>query len=83
MVELALQISTTSISGRRRIHVVQSMLDTSNSSGLVYELVLWVTGRLTCFAKMFYRQCLQRYPLKWSSTTAGKCAFDTKSVVYA
>ena len=32
----------------------------------------WVSGRFTCCALMPYIQCLQQFPLKWSSITVGK-----------
>jgi len=83
MVERALQISTTSISMKGRTYVVQYMIGTSCRSGLVCELVLWVTGRFTYFSTMSYRVCWQGFTLKWSSTSAGTCTFGSKSMVYA
>ena len=57
LVGMVSQTSTINISGRRRIHAVQSMLNTRYSSRLKCRLVLWVIGTYTSFAK-FYGQCL-------------------------
>jgi len=52
------------------------MLDTSSISRLLCGLVLWwLSDTSTRFAKTSYRQSPQEIPLKWSSMTAGKCAF--------
>jgi hypothetical protein len=67
---MASQMSTT-ISGQRRIHVVQAVLDTCGSSGLMSELVLRVTGMFTCLCHVL------------QGMTAGKCAFGSTSEVYA
>ena len=40
LVDMALQISTTRIGWQRRIHVIQSILDTTNSSELTIRLLM-------------------------------------------
>lgn len=62
LVVMASQISTTNISGHRRIHLERSVLDTSSKTGLMCGLVLWVILRCTCSAIMSYRQCLYGFP---------------------
>jgi hypothetical protein len=72
LVDMALQISTTRIGWQRRIHVIQSILDTSSSSELMCWLVLLVIGSFTFFSTTSNGQCLEGFPLKWFYTTSRK-----------
>jgi len=48
---------------------------------LQVRISVWLFGRFTYFARMCYRECWQGFPLKWSSTSAGKCTCGSWSMV--
>ena len=73
--EMASQICTVNISRQRIIDMVQSIRHQQQFRVNIGQYCGWLSGRSTCFATILYMPCLQGFPLKWCSTTAGKCVF--------